>query len=139
MSLDRKEFDKRFVQAMHIFGLEIQEKFKDKLSKEHGVDTADLKSSIRYEVKGNEVIFSMKEHGKYVEYGTPPHFPPPESLKGWVGRKFNISDDKEKDRVAWLVANAIAKRGTKPYPFIRMTMHQDLKNAIGESLEATFK
>jgi len=47
-----------------------------------------------------------------VEYGTRPHWPPSGPLVHWVERILNIHG-KEAETVAFLIARAISKRGTK--------------------------
>jgi len=52
------------------------------------------------------------EHGEPVELGTRPHFPPTGPIQHWVERKLGITG-KEAASVAFLIARAISKRGTK--------------------------
>jgi len=52
------------------------------------------------------------EHGEPVEKGTKPHFPPTGPIQFWVERKLNITG-KEAASVAFLIARAISRRGTK--------------------------
>ena len=51
-------------------------------------------------------------HGEPVELGTRPHFPPVGPLKHWVERRLGITG-AEAASVAFLIARAISKRGTK--------------------------
>jgi hypothetical protein len=51
-------------------------------------------------------------YGESVEFGTKPHFPPVGPLVHWVERKLGIQG-KEAQSVAFLIARAISKRGTK--------------------------
>jgi hypothetical protein len=48
-----------------------------------------------------------------VETGTRPHFPPPSALVPWVKQRFSPGDEKEALSIAFAIARAIAKRGTK--------------------------
>jgi hypothetical protein len=52
------------------------------------------------------------DYASYVEWGTRPHFPPIDALKDWAA-KF-LGDP----RLAFIVARAIARRGTHPYNFM---------------------
>jgi len=52
-------------------------------------------------------------HGEPVEYGTKPHFPPVAPIRHWVERKLGLSGS-EAAGVAFVIARAISKRGTKP-------------------------
>lgn len=55
-------------------------------------------------------------YGKYVEFGTKPHFPPPKALELWCQRVLGADDP---ERAAYLVARAISQRGTKAQPHLR--------------------
>ncbi len=55
----------------------------------------------------------------YVHEGTRAHFPPSDELERWVELVLNITDEKEVKSVAFLIARAISKRGTKPDPWLR--------------------
>lgn len=52
------------------------------------------------------------EHGEPVELGTKPHFPPTGPIQHWVERVLGITG-KEAAGVAFLIARAISRRGTK--------------------------
>lgn len=131
--IDQADFDRKLNAAMHIIGIDFVEKLKNKLTKEHGKDTGKLQSSIQYKVSGKELTVNMDEHGRYVEYGTPPHTAPVDELKGWARRK--LGDEN----LAWAVVKAIEKRGTQPYPFIRTTIKQDFKKIVREAFIEAFK
>lgn len=51
-------------------------------------------------------------YGECVEMGTKPHFPPIAPIRHWVEKKLGITG-KEAGSVAFLIARAISKRGTK--------------------------
>lgn len=55
-------------------------------------------------------IFPEAPYAIYVEYGTKPHFPPPEALEGWARRHGFDS--------AWPICKAINERGLKAKPFL---------------------
>ena len=74
----------------------------------------------------------MLDYGKYVEFGSPPHMPPVDALKGWAQRK--LGDEK----LAWAVAMGIKKRGTRPHPFIRPTYNNELMPIIKRNLKEAF-
>ena len=76
-------------------------------------DTGVLRASVFSELRITgqsleEIISSPLVYGTPVEFGSKPHFPPPDALKAWARRK--LGDEK----LAFVVARAIAKRGTKP-------------------------
>jgi len=57
----------------------------------------------------------------FVEFGTEPHRPPVKPLIEWAMMKFGMNE-KDAKRVAYAVANKIAKYGTEPRPFLRNAM-----------------
>lgn len=84
------------------------------------VDRGTLRNSIQNTIQGQGVevigrVFTPLAYGLPVELGAVPHFPPPAALEGWVKRKLGISDAREVKSVAFLVARAIARRGTKAW------------------------
>ena len=114
--IDQEDFRKKLERACEGIAFDIQEELKGRLTKEHGKDTGGLQANIQVRVVGyNEIEISMPVVGKYLEYGTPPHFPPVDALEGWARRKLGNADLK------WALAYSIARRGTRPYPFIRPT------------------
>jgi len=133
MKIDQEDFNKKLNRALWGMAIEIQESLKDKLTQEHGKDTGILQSGIIASVEGNTITISMPEHGKYVEFGTPPHMPPVDELKGWARRKLG------NEKLAWAVAMAIKKRGTIPFPFIRNTFNNNLIPIINKNLIQAFK
>jgi len=128
MTINAHEIDKAQAGMLFGIGLDVTESLKDKLDKSHGVDTAAGKSGIRFEIHGDEIIIILPEQMKYVEYGTPPHMPPVDELKGWARRKWG--DEK----LAWALAMHIKKYGTRPFPFIRNTFSQDLPEILVKNI-----
>lgn len=56
-------------------------------------------------------VFSDANYAMAVEKGSRPHFPPVTALEGWA-RRHGMED------MEFLIARAIAKKGTKPQPFL---------------------
>ena len=133
VEIDMEDFNTKLNKAMNIIGIELTEALKEELDKKHGKDTGKLQSSIRYSIQGDELTISMAEHGRYLEFGTPPHFPPVEELKGWCARKWGD------ENLAYVLANHIAKFGTRPFPFIRSTVKTQSKKIVKEALIEAFK
>ena len=133
MNVDKKDFGKKWNKALNIIGTDIIESMKDKLTQKNGKDTGYLQASIKYEVDGDTIIFSMAEHGKYVDFGTPPHMPPVEALEGWAVRK--LGDKK----LAWALAIHIKKYGTRPFPFIRNTFDLHAPKIVGDGFKEAFQ
>lgn len=59
-------------------------------------------------------VGSPLPYAEYVEVGTQPHFPPLQPIQDWVQAKLGITEEAESRNVAFLIARAIARRGTKP-------------------------
>jgi phage gpG-like protein len=76
------------------------------------INTGHLRDSILVEMTDNKLaaeIGPTVDYGAYVEFGTQPHFPPLAALEDWA-RKHGIP--------AFLVARAIARRGTFARPYL---------------------
>lgn len=154
IQFDKKQTIQNLTDALEGTGYDIVESMQSKLTSEHGAFTSVLKNNIDFRVEKNgtkiELIFSMPEHGKYLEWGTPPHFPwdkqkkqIPESLADWADAKFSGTDEKgnkmSKDQKAYILALHISKHGTKPYPFIRPTMDHEFNPVLKDNLKSSFK
>lgn len=57
-------------------------------------------------------VVAHANYASFVEYGTRPHFPPVDALRDWAARV--LGDE----RLAFVVARAIARRGTYAKPFL---------------------
>lgn len=68
-------------------------------------------------------------YGEPVELGTRPHFPPVAPLQHWVERKLGLSG-KEAKSVAFLIARAISKRGTKAQKMFTDNVNQHAVDVI---------
>lgn len=136
--LDEEYFEEKFKKSMKGIGFDLQNSMQDKLTQEHGKDTGELQSSITYKIQGELINFEMAEHAPYLEWGTPPHFPPPEELEGWVKRKLGANDEKERKRLAYLLAYSISRRGTRPYPFIRPTFYNEGSDIVVRNFKFSF-
>ena len=137
VKINKGDFEDKLRKALYGIGLDVQESLKDKLTREHGKDTGALQSSINFDItqEGDvwTISLNMAEQGKYIEYGTPPHMPPVDALKGWAKRK--LGDEK----LAWAVAYSIKRRGTRPFPFIRPTFNNEVTGIINKNLISAFK
>lgn len=79
--------------------------------------TAVLRGGVQTEVVGSGVdvvgrVFNPVSYAAPVETGSRPHFPPVGPLRLWVQRKLGVSEAESRS-VAFLVARAISRRGTK--------------------------
>ena len=97
------------------------------------VDTGRLRASITPEVRGDGkvvqgIVGSNVQYAAYMEAGTRPHWPPVGALEGWA-RRHKIS--------AYLVARAIARRGTKAYRYFEGALERhegDIRRKIGDAV-----
>lgn len=82
------------------------------------VNSGAYVGSLATEVRGRALnlrgtLAPTVAHGIYVEHGRGPgKFPPRAPIELWVRRKMGVADDAEVRAVAFLVARAIARRGT---------------------------
>ncbi len=88
-----------------------------KLKTPEGAGPIHLRDSIHPKVRisGKSVrgiLGTPLVHGQPVESGTRPHFPPTGPIQHWVEKKLGYSG-KEAKSVAFLIARAISRRGTK--------------------------
>ena len=94
------------------------------------VDTGRLRASITPEVRldGDTVqgvVGSNVVYAPFLEMGTRPHFPPLAALQVWASRHGTS---------AFLVARAIARRGTKAHKFLTRAF-EDNRQRIIDTLE----
>lgn len=89
------------------------------------VDTGRLKNSINLTPKREGAkAYTVSDgvaYGVFLEFGTTPHFPPPDSLSGWTRRTLG------RDASPFAIAQAIAKRGTPAQPFLRPAAKEAFK------------
>jgi hypothetical protein len=64
-------------------------------------------------------VFDPITYASAVEHGTRPHFPPLGPIELWVRRKLGIPEGRQSRSVAFLVARAISRRGTKAVQFFK--------------------
>ena len=149
MTIEIVDFEESLLEAKKMIAFDIQEALKDRLTKQHGYDEGNLQRHIFGKVINGDVVIEMPITGKYLEFGTPPHWPPFDpveksfpDLYGWVRRKWgkgSSDGDKENKAAVFVLARHISKFGTRPYPFIRLTMKQDFKRIATKALKDAFK
>lgn len=92
-------------------GIDVQREAKSRLREQKAWDLGNLANSIVVNMVGDFCeIGPEAPYGPYVEYGTKPHFPPPDALEGWARRHGFDS--------AWPICMAINKRGLKARPYL---------------------
>ena len=93
--------------------LDIQKAAKNNLKEMGSWDLGNLANTILVDrIEGGEAceIGPTAPYGPHVEYGTKPHFPPPDALEGWAKRHGFDS--------AWPICMVIAERGLPERPFL---------------------
>lgn len=94
------------------------------LIKNNSIDTGYLLNSGRIENISNtkKIILWDAPYAEYVEYGTSPHWLPPEVIENdiarWAHRKLKVPSEKSVE-VARKIAYKIAHEGIEPKPFVR--------------------
>jgi HK97 gp10 family phage protein len=86
------------------------------------VDTGRLKNSIISTVQGlRAVVVAGVKYAPFVEFGTRPHWPPLSAMQPWA-RRHGFPAGRAG---AFLVARAIAQRGTKAQPFMEPALREN--------------
>lgn len=75
------------------------------------------------------ILGTPAQHGMPVEMGTKPHFPPVAPIQHWVERKMGYSGSEAR-QVAFLIARAISKRGTKGAKMFTGTFEQSKSRVL---------
>jgi len=94
-------------------GIDVQREAKENLRDTETWDLGNLANSIIVDpVEGGMVseVGPTAPYGPHVEYGTKPHFPPPDALEGWARRHGFDS--------AWPICKVISERGLPAKPFL---------------------
>lgn len=105
---------------VQISTLSIHRRARQKLRDEKAVDTGRALSSISWIRVGLDGLVSVDaEHGKYIEFGTAPHFPPPSALAGWA-RRHGMAG------MEYVIARKIARDGTPARPFLHPAYQEEI-------------
>jgi len=127
--------------SLEEIALEIERDVVDYLEREGHQVSGDLKKRVTHQIvrTANEIKASIGPHIYYAQYlheGTKPHWVPISAIKTWVIMKFGITG-KEAIRRAYAIRHVIAKKGTKPHPFLKFVFDQyrpKIANMIAEKL-----
>ena len=92
------------------------------------VDTGALKLSIHAKINEGVILIKLLNYGLDIEFGTNPHYVNPEELKDWAKRKLG---DEE---LAYAVSRGIARKGTRPQPFVRTAVNTKLKKIVEDNI-----
>lgn len=110
-------------QTLMDYGVALREQYKSNLLDNDRRATGDLLNSIEVGVEVGDrewtVYLDLAEYWKYVEYDTPPHFPPLGKIKDWIRAKpiKALPDSRGRiptdDQLAFLIGRAMA--GKSPH------------------------
>jgi len=103
----------RIEKETYASGLDVQKEAKDRLKEMGSWDLGNLANSIlvdRVDGGAASEIGPTASYGPHVEFGTRPHFPPPDALEGWAKRHGFDS--------AWPICMVIAERGLPARPYL---------------------
>ncbi len=67
------------------------------------------------------MVGSPRAYAIPVELGTKPHWAPIQPLKDWVRVKFNVSEEKEVNSIAYAIQGGIAQHGTRAFGMFHRT------------------
>lgn len=107
------EKTRRVKGEVYASGIDVQREAKERLRDQGAWDLGNLANSILVERTDGGMVAEVgptAPYGPYREFGTRPHFPPPDALEGWAKRHGFKS--------AWPICKAIAKRGLPATPFL---------------------
>jgi len=113
-----------FKKAFHIALSGVGNDFVNELVRTAPVDTGFLRESIRYDVEGETINFTMPEYAFFVEFGTAPHEIRPVNAKALHWK----SGGKD------FFAKVVHHPGTDPNPFIRVAINTKLRDIIYTNL-----
>jgi hypothetical protein len=111
----------------------IQRKAKDSLRAFGAIDTGHARATTIAEFAKDgfeSEIGTVAPYGIYIEFGTRPHFPPPDALEAWA-RHHGFKS-------AWPICKAIAKRGLRARPYL-MPAYDEVAPGFHERLAQIFK
>ena len=105
------------------------------------VDEGMLKKSghVEHEFLDKDIVYDAP-YAADVEFGTDPHTPPFEDIRGWVHRKRSDLGVKPKDvdSVAMAIQKKIAEHGTQPQPYLRPAF-DEVEITAAEIIRAKFR
>lgn len=128
--------------------------------KHSGGQTSDLSGSVNYKTlrtsRGWTFNLTMNDYWYYFEHGRKAgKMPPTKPIRKWLEKKgisqakaneilklslkTKIKFSKKLDMMSFAIAKSIAKKGTKPHPFIDRVINEERKNDLKVMLFEAFK
>lgn len=105
------------------FGVAVRNLYQDNLVRSDALATGALLNTAesRVVVDGREFLvqLTLQDYWKYLEHGTPPHWPPTSALLRWIRVKPVIPRSDSRGRIpserslAYLIGRKIAREGTE--------------------------
>jgi hypothetical protein len=134
--LKKKIIDEWLVQACESYALYLEEMVVDEIDRLKLNVSGDMRKSITHDVTRTLINYlivvgtNLKTASGYpyplgVHEGTRPHWGPIAPLQTWVRLKLNIQDAKEANQIAHRIQWSIAKKGTKPHPFMKNVFEKE--------------
>lgn len=116
------------------------------------VDTGNLKQQIDIKAGPRKSIISMPIYGWYLEHGTPPHIIRPKNKKMLAfarsgGKLVHHNDNTVSTKFTYggktvetsaIFASVVHHPGTRPYPWIRSAIQNQLPDIIRKNLKRHF-
>lgn len=91
----------------------LQREWQDRVPRASGLTAQSITSDVASTPAGVlGIVGSSQPSALFVELGTKPHMPPVAAMVPWVKAVLGITEPKEVQRVAYLVARKIARHGT---------------------------
>lgn len=124
----------------------VEQQYRQSLESNDHVATHGLIDSIRTEIHTDsthiEVILSVSDYWKYVEYDTRPHFPPKQPILNWIRAKKIVPRAvngklPSENQLAYLVQRKIGFEGTQGTHDLENTLeslNERYKTLIGEAV-----
>ena len=109
--------------ALEDYMNEVSRIYKDRLTSDGHKATGKLIGSVKAIVKIGPTQYTgelrLEDYWKYIEYGTKPHWPPPQALLRWIQAKPVLPRaingiTPSNNQLAYLIGRKISKEGTKP-------------------------
>ena len=146
--LDLTELQK----VLQDFATDIRDRYRDVLANNDHIASRKLVDSIKTQVvigdNYYEVTMTLEDYWKYVEYDTPPHFPPLNKILEWIQIKPIIPRPDDNGRIpspkqlAFLIGRKIAQEGTTGTHDLEQTKddilpwwREQISQALGHDME----
>lgn len=125
----------RTAAALQAYGEAVAAAYKDELLGDDRIASGELIRSVKAVVTRAggaqfEVALDMAAYWKYVEYGTRPHWPPPDKIREWIVAKPVIPRPLANgklptlEQLSFLISRKIARYGTKGTNTLRHTLEE---------------